>query len=204
MCWLQQSAQLWHYPTFLLLPLMVIAGIECFAGYRAWRLLLGLNGAVLGFIAGVWLSVMLGQPMLALIGSFVGAGAGVALFTGVTPIGSFVFMFGSAASLAVLLGQFAGVPRHWLMPGGGIVGAVSVLAALAIRRPVMIGLAAIAGAQQMASAWHAYSLPYDSMPLPDVVDPSELAIFVALATAGLVVQFATSRRLSADEVGLDS
>ena len=60
MCWLQQSGQLWSYPTFVLIPLMVIGGIECFAGYRALRFLLGLNGAILGFAAGAALGMLSG------------------------------------------------------------------------------------------------------------------------------------------------
>jgi hypothetical protein len=105
MCWLQQSAQLWHYPTFLLVPLMVIACIECFAGYRAWRFLIGFNGAVLGFVGGAVLCVMAGAPMLVLVGAFVGTVAGAVLFAWVVPLGSFVFVLGSVVSLTMLLGH---------------------------------------------------------------------------------------------------
>src|ERR1700758_3032560 len=103
MCWLQQSSQLWHYPTFLLFPLLLIASIECFAGYHAWRLLLGINGAVLGFVAGACLSVLLGNPVLLVVGAFGGAAVGAALFSLVVPLGSVVFAFATAASLTILL-----------------------------------------------------------------------------------------------------
>src|SRR5580765_2166008 len=102
MCWLQQSGQLWSYPTFLLVPLMVIGAVECFAGYRAWRFLLGLNGAVLGFAAGAVLCMLLGAPMLILIGAVGGGVAGALLFAGLAPLGTFIFAFGSMASLTIL------------------------------------------------------------------------------------------------------
>ena len=194
MCWLYQSAQLWHFPSFLLLPLMIVASIECFAGYLAWRFLLGLNGAVLGFVAGAMLCVLLGLSTLMLFGAVAGALVGAALLVIVVPLGSFVFAFGSAASLALLLGRTVWVPAQWLMPVAVSTGLVSAVAVLAGRRPVMITLAAVAGAQQTAGAWRAYFLPCDCPPVADTITASEWAGFITLTVAGLLVQLATSRR----------
>ena len=191
MCWLQQSTQLWYYPTFLLYPLLVIACIECFAGYRAWRFLIGLNGGVLGFVVGAVLCMLLGVPMLVLLGAIAGAIAGVALFVGIVPLGSFVFSLGSAASLAIHLCRIGGIPVHWFMPIAASAGLAGAVAAQFVPRPAMIAIAAVAGAQQIAAAWHAYYLPGNSAPLQDVVVPSELAAFIILAAAGLLIQFAT-------------
>lgn len=193
MCWLQHSAQLWSYPTFLLFPLAFIAAIECFAGYHAWRFLIGLNGGILGLAAGGMLGMVLGNSTLVLLGALVGAAAGGFLFAAIVPLGSFVFTLGSAASLAILLGEIIHIPLYWLMPAAIVGGLAAGIAALAACRPVMIAVAAVAGAQQMAGAWCAYHLPYDTTPLPDVIDPSELAAFLALTAAGLLIQFATSR-----------
>ena len=204
MCWLQQSAQLWYCPTFLLYPLLVIAGIECFAGYYAWRFLIGVNGAVLGFVAGAVVGMMLGNPMLALLGAFAGAVGGAALFIGILPLGSFVFAFGSAASLAVLLGRVAGLPAVCYVLIAAIGGVACGLWALSAGRPAIIVLAAIAGAQQIAGVWQAYWLPVDSTPLPDVMAGSEWMIFLALAAAGLFIQFATSHKAPAGESKTES
>ena len=196
MCWLQQSAQLWSYPTFLLVPLMVIGCIECFAGYRAWRFLLGLNGAVLGFVAGAMLSMLLGAPILMLVGAVAGAVGGAALFVGIAPLGTFIFAFGSMASLTILLAQIGGAPPRWIMPLAGAAGVAGAAAALAGCRPFMIAIAAVAGAQQIAGAWRAHDLPRGTLPLPDAVTPSEAAAFIVLAAAGLLLQFAHVSRVS--------
>ena len=192
MCWLQQSAQLWSYPTFLLIPLMLLACIECFAGYRAWRFLLAVNGAVLGFVGGAVVAVLCGAPMLVLIGAVAGAVAGGLLFAGLVPLGSFVFAFGSAASLTILLARLSGLPPYCITPLAAAAGIAAGLAALAVWRPFMITIAAVAGAQQLASAWYAHHVPYDSSPLPDSIAPSELAAFIALAASGLLIQFFTT------------
>ena len=191
MCWLQQSAQLWSYPTFLLVPLIVIACIECFAGYRAWRFLLVLNGAVLGFIGGAMLAVFSGAAMMLLIGAVAGAIAGGFLFACAVRLGSFVFAFGSVTSLTMILAHGARVPSEYVLPMAGAAGLAGALAATASCRPFMIAVAAIAGAQQVASAWHAYRVPYGSPPLAQDA-ASEPAVFIALAAIGLLVQCATS------------
>jgi len=199
MCWLQQSAQLWSWPTFLLVPLMILAFIECFAGYYAWRFLLGVNGAVLGFITGVTLSMMLGAPLLVFIGALAGAIVGAVLFAGVARLGSFVFAFGSTASLTMLLARFAGIPPQLVAPLAAAAGFAGALAAVAIGRPFMISIAAVAGAQQIASAWRAYRIPCGESPLPDDVTGPESVSFIALAALGLLLQFATSRHPTSGE-----
>ena len=201
MCWLCQSAQLWYFPSFLLVPLMLVAGLECFAGYYTWRFLIGLNGAVIGFVAGAMLGMLLGPPMLVLLGAIAGALGGAALFYRVVPLGSFVFTFSSAGSLAIILGRAAFIPANWLMLVAVGTGLTSAIVVLTGRRAVMIVIAAIAGAQQIAGAWRAYFLPGDCVPLPHVIPPSEWAGFVTLAAVGLMVQFATSRARRAGHAG---
>jgi hypothetical protein len=196
MCWLQQSAQLWSYPTFVLVPLMVVGTIECFAGYRAWRFLLGLNGAVLGFVAGAMVSLLLGSPILVLVGGIGGGIAGAILFAGVAPVGTFIFTFGSIASLTILLAHIAGTPSRWIMPLAAGAGLAAATLALNRCRYLMIAVAAIAGAQQIASAWRAHQLPHGALPLPEIVTQSEAVAFIALAAVGLLVQFADVRLIA--------
>jgi hypothetical protein len=195
MCWLQQSAQLWWYPTFLLIPLMALACVECFAGYHAWRFLIAVNGAMLGCVAAAMLGALTGSPSMILFGGLVGAVAGGLLFVSYVPLGSVVFAFASATSLIVLLTHVVGVPPPWTVPLAVAAGLAGALGALAVSRPCMIVIASVAGAQQIASAWCAYHMPYDVVPIPNVVDSSESAAFIALAAAGLLVQFMTSRAL---------
>jgi hypothetical protein len=195
MCWLHQSAELWHYPTFLLWPLLLVACIECFAGYHAWRFLLGLNGALLGFMCGAMVCMMLDASLLVLLGAFVGAGAGAVFFAGIVPLGSAVFAFGSVASFTILAGRAVGLPSACYLAIAAVAGIVVATAALKLGRPVMIAVAAVAGAQQIVAAWSAYRLPADSIPLPDTWIPSEWELLLALAFVGLLIQSATSRHL---------
>jgi hypothetical protein len=199
MCWLQQSAQLWSYPTFLLIPLMGLAAVECFAGYRAWRFLLGANGAVLGFVGGASLAMLLGAPMLVVIGALAGGVAGAVLFTRVVPLGSIVFAFGSTASLVLVLARIAASPAHMVVPLAALAGSAGAIAALARYRRFMISITSVAGAQQFATAWYVYHLSYDSPPMPDLMAPSESLAFIGLAALGLLLQFA-SARLSSSEL----
>jgi len=191
MCWLQQSAQLWYYPTFLLYPLAVIAIVECFAGYYAWRFLVGLNGAIAGFIGGAMLGAIVGGAMLALVGALLGALAGVALFAGIAPVGNFIFAFATVASFSIFLGRVTNLAPPPIMALAVIFGVGSALLAIALCRPAMIVIASLAGAQQIASAYSAYRLPYDLLPTPDILAPSELVAFLTLAVLGLSTQFAT-------------
>ena len=192
MCWLHQSAQLWTYPTFLLVPLMGLALVECFAGYRAWRFLLGANGAILGFVGGAMVAVMSGSPVLVLVGAVGGAVAGAYVLATIAPLGSFVFAFGTATSLTMLLAELAGAPHYYAMPLGMAAGLAAAVAALTSCRRMMIAIAAIAGAQQLASAWNAYHFPYGSIPTPGQISGSELSAFVTLTALGLLLQYATS------------
>jgi hypothetical protein len=193
MCWLQPSAQLWHLPTFLLWPLLLIACLECFAGYHAWRLLLGVSGAALGLVLGALVSIWMGATLLVLLGALAGALAGAFFFAGIPPLGSSVFAFGSVASFLILLGRVAGFPSHFYLPVALAAGLGGIVAVLTLRRPARITLAAVAGAQQIAAAWSAYHLPASSNPCPETLIPTEWLLFCILAAIGLLVQFATSR-----------
>jgi hypothetical protein len=184
--------------------MMVIGVIECFAGYRGWRFLLGVNGAVFGSVAGAMLCMLLGAPIMILIGLLGGGVAGAALFAGIAPLGSFVFAFVSMFSLTIFLAHIAAAPPHLIMPLAVAGGLACAVAALAACRPFMIAIAAVAGAQQISSAWRAHHLPRGALPLPDLVTPSETALFIALAAAGLLVQFVQKPIISKTSVPKES
>jgi hypothetical protein len=190
MCWLQQSTQLWYWPTFLLIPLSILALVECFAGSWAWRFLLGLNGAVFGFVTGALLCAMFGAPMLAIVGALAGAVAGAALFAGNAKIGGFIFAFGSGASLTMVVAHSIGTGGTEIMFFSGCTGLAAAVASLKVWRPAITVITAVAGAHQVASAWRAYHFPRDSVPMLNATDMPELIAFLALAVAGLLVQFA--------------
>jgi hypothetical protein len=193
-CWLLESAQLWSYPTFLLAPLMVVACIECVAGVSAWRFLLGLNGVVLGFVGGAILAVFCGAPAMLFIAAFAGAVAGGFLFAGAVRMGSFVFAFGSATSLTMILARGSAVPPNSVFPLAAAAGLAGAIAAAAGRSPFIIALTALAGAQQAVTAWHAYLLPAGSAP-PTTHVPSDPAAVIALAASGALVKSGTFRLL---------
>ena len=194
MCWLQQSAQLWYYPSFLLIILAAVAAIECFAGFCAWRFLIGLNGAVLGFIGGAIFGAMFGTPMMMLAGALAGAIAGAALFAGIVQVGTFVVASGSTASMTMLLTHLLHMPGRWALPLAAVAGLWGGVAALVCGRPVIIAIAAIAGAQQLHCACSTFLLPGDVIPIPDVMGSRDFVSILGLALAGLVVQLATMRR----------
>jgi hypothetical protein len=196
MCWLHQSAELWHYPTFLLWPLLLVACVECFAGYHAWRFLLGLNGALLGFLAGLLICVWTGSPVLAVLGALAAAAAGAVLFATCLPLGTSVVAFGSAASFAILVGHALALPSALFLSLAGVAGIVVAVAVWKFGRPVLIAIAAAAGAQQIVAAWSACHLPADLIPVSNTLVPSEWAITAALAALGLLIQFATTPQRS--------
>lgn len=184
--------------------------LSCFAGYRLFRLVLGIYGLILG--AFVTTSVMGTSNMWALVvaavaGGLVGAVLMVAAyFMGVGFIG---------AGLAALLLNLAwraigGDPPTWLLVVVCVAGALAALSA--VRYVVVFGTAiagawtfivgalALAGnpsAQRAAAAgdvWILYPLG------PNPGEGWQVAAWFGLAVAGVVVQLATTKKGGARKV----
>ena len=88
-----------------------------------------------------------------------------------------------------------GAPREIVAPLAGAGGLVVGLLGVFGRRPALIGITAVSGAQQLLSAGPAVLAFYGPAPtpLPDMVTPAQLAVFLTLVTAGLLIQFLTPR-----------
>ncbi|MEI8196702.1 MAG: hypothetical protein WCI73_12460 [Phycisphaerae bacterium] len=193
MCWLFSTTDLWRYPRGVLLVLAVLALVECFAGFRAWRFLLGLNGAILGFCAGVFLGLATQSPILLPIVALAGLAGGASLFAMVEPVGMFVFAACTGISLACIWGGATHIPLAVVFPLAAVAGLLAALACGAVGRGVILILTAIAGAQQISNVAAAYLWSVDAPGnLRGMVGLREVGIFVVLAGAGLAVQYFTA------------
>lgn len=197
-----------HYNQGLMLPasfqtpaaLVLLAGgiISCFAGYRVFRIVLGIYGFIIGALVAssamgtehtVWMIVG------ALVGGMVGALILVAAyFVGVALLGA-----GIGALAASLI--WASLGRE---PGAVVVIVFAIagaLAALALQRYVIIGATAFGGAWTIvvgalalegnrvaldASAKNNVWLVYPTSPAPG--NYWILLVWIALAVAGVLVQ----------------
>jgi hypothetical protein len=171
--------------------------LACFAGYRLFRLVLGIFGAIAGALVAT--SVIGPENTLWLIGAIlVGAIAG-----------ALIFVFAYFAGVALLGAGFGAMAAHlvWLAIGGepGLIAVIlcsiaGALLALWLERYVIIVATALVGAQMavvgavallteqaMADApsravYRVY--PLDPLPATDW----DLYAWMALALAGLIVQ----------------
>jgi hypothetical protein len=123
----------------------IIGGVlSCFAGYRLFRLVLGINGFILGAL---WASSMMGPhnnafvlALAALVGGLVGSIVLVAgYFMGVALLGAGL----GVLALNVCAKPFGGDPHWAIVVGGALVGA---LVALSVTRYVIIVGTAFGGA----------------------------------------------------------
>jgi hypothetical protein len=180
--------------------LVLLAGgvVSCFAGYRAFRVVLGIYGFIIGALFAssamgtehtVW---MIGG---ALVGGVVGALILIAAyFIGVALLGAGV----GALAATLIWASFGHEPGALVVILFAVVGA---LAALALQRYVIIGGTALAGAWTMivgALALAGNRLPIDTAPRSGAwliypMNPAPgnywiLAVLVALWITGVIVQ----------------
>jgi len=176
--------------------LVLLAGgvIACFAGYRVFRVVLGIYGFILGalFASGAmgtehttWMIVA------ALAGGVAGALILIAAyFVGVALLGAGI----GALTASLIWASFGGEPGAITVIVFAIVGA---LGALALQRYVIVGATAFGGAWTMvvgvmaltgdkAAAPRNVWLPYPMHPTPGQY--WVLLIWLALALAGVLVQ----------------
>jgi hypothetical protein len=183
---------------------LALAGLlACFAGYRLFRVVLGING----FVLGAFITTSMMEPSsswtlvaAAIVGGIVGALLMLgAFFMGVGLVGA-----GLAALAVNLLWRIpGGDPPTWLLIVACVLGA---LGALSIARHVIIfgtaiggawtllvgglALAGDPGAMRAASAgdiWILYTQPADG-------HWWHMAAWIALSLVGVVVQMATSKK----------
>jgi hypothetical protein len=171
--------------------------LACFAGYRLFRLVLGIFGAIAGALVAT--SLVGPENTLWLIGAIlIGAIAG-----------ALVFVFAYFAGVALLGAGFGAMAAHlvWLAIGGepGLIAVIlfsiaGALVALWLERYVIIVATALVGAQmavvgavalltEQAMADAASRAVYRVYPLdPLPATAWDLYAWMALALAGLIVQ----------------
>lgn len=177
--------------------------LNCFFGYRIFRVLLGVYGFVLGALVGAVVagSVSAGQVWVLAIGAIVGGIVGAALMVLLYFVG--VFAVGAVAGmlLANAIGVAVGidVPTLVVIIVAGVVGIV----ALILQRVALVLATAFSGAWT-AVAGVAALLAGESVSLGLLGQPEgwtrvdlpllvTLAAWLLLGVAGAVVQFQTTR-----------
>jgi hypothetical protein len=179
--------------------------LACFAGYRLFRVVLGIYGFLLGaFIATSFVGTASTWSLI--VAALAGGVAGallmfVAYFTGVGLVGAGL----AAVALHVVWRFVGGDPPTWLLV---IVCVLGALLALSIARLVVIFGTGLAGAWTLMLG--AMALLGDSSALASALngdvwilyplDPAAegrwwpTAVWLGIAGAGIIVQLATSRR----------
>jgi len=180
---------------------IVVGAIQCFFGYRLFKLVLGLTGFIVGAVLVGTLSyeVSGGQQLLALIGGLVGGLVGAVLLVTLYFVG--VFVIGAFLG-AVLAGAVFGATGH------EPVGVVLLLAAVAcgvvalVFQKLMIILATAFGGSWNVVTGIAFFATRSFNPMdPETllraggsVVNGVLLAWLVLGLAGLVVQYRTQPR----------
>jgi hypothetical protein len=176
--------------------------LNCFFGYRIFKVMLGIYGFLLGALVGALVAGGLagGQTWVLLVGAIVGGIVGAALMVLLYLVG--VFVVGALAG--VLLANAVGAALGFTMPTWVVIilAVVVGIVALILQRAVLILATALSGAWAVVSGG-ASLLPGHSLSLR-LVSPSGswkeeglalsimLAAWLVLGIVGALVQFRTT------------
>ncbi len=191
--------------TALLIALVTIAFglLNCFFGYRIFRVLLGLYGLVLGAFVGLTVAANVsgGQTLWLIVGAIVGGLVGAALMVLLYFVG--VFLVGAAAG--ALLTNAIGAMLGFDMPTLVVIIVAVVVGVIAlIAQRLIIILATAFGGAWLAVSGGMMLFTGESLPglgvftLPATWERATvgtliiLAAWLVLAIAGTVVQFRTT------------
>lgn len=120
--------------------------LNCFFGYRIFRIMLGVYGFIVGAVAGFGLvsSVAPNETLWLLLGALIGGLLGAALMVVFYFIGVFLVGALAGALLADTIGQLFGVDLHWLVI---LIAAITAgIMALFFQRYAIIAATALSGA----------------------------------------------------------
>jgi hypothetical protein len=176
--------------------------LNCFFGYRIFRIMLGVYGFVLGAVAGLSLvsSVAPSETLWLLLGALIGGVLGATVMVVFYFIGVFLMGALAGALVADTIGQAFGVDLHWLVL---IIAAVTVgVMALFFQRYAIILATALSGAwTAVASTFSLISgqeLRLRQVFAQAAAQRAGLALWIVLVTwlvlavAGVVVQLRTT------------
>jgi hypothetical protein len=177
--------------------------LNCFFGYRIFRVLLAIYGLVLGAFVGLAVAgtVAGGQALWLIVGAIAGAIVGAALMVLLYFVGVFVVGALAGALLANTIGAVVGIDMPTLVVI--VVAVMVVIVALIAQRVVIILVTAFSGAWGAVSGavllLAGHSLPglsilarpaaWQGVDLPML---ASLLVLLALGIAGAVVQFRTT------------
>lgn len=177
--------------------------LNCFFGYRVFRVLLGVYGLILGVLVGAALAadVTGGEMVWVIVGAVVGGLVGAALFVLLYFVAVFVVGAAGGVSLATLLGGALGVDVHPVVVL--IVAVVVGIIAVIVQRAILILATALTGAWLAVSGTAALitgTEPAFTGVFQRAVEGEAgsyslvvLAAWLVLSIAGATVQFITTR-----------
>ena len=189
-------------PESALLAYVVLVGVgllNCFFGYRLFRVLLG----IWGFLAGAGLGMTLLQgagidPLVRILGALLCGIVGALLVSLLYFLGVFLFGAGFGLLIASVIQQHLHAQLAW--PVIAVVAAVGGVAALVLQRPLITLFTAFGGAWVVVSGTAAAvaGCPLRSFPA-NCVHPSPWALVILVAWLvlgfiGLATQFQLSRQ----------
>ncbi|MBN1660551.1 MAG: DUF4203 domain-containing protein [Anaerolineae bacterium] len=195
----------------LLVALILIAFglLNCLAGYRIFRLLLGLYGLILGVIVGATIAgnVTDGETVWVIVGAIAGGLVGAALFVLLYFVGVFLVGAAGGVSLVTFLGGMLSMEMPTLVI---LIVAIAVgIIALIVQRAVLILATAFSGAwlavsgvaALMTGAEPAWVRLFRRAAGGEVNDYSLIVLgaWLVLGVLGAVVQFVTTREGAEDE-----
>jgi hypothetical protein len=190
--------------TFLIGLISIAFGLlNCFFGYRIFRVLLGIYGFLLGALVGLIVAgnIAAGQTLWLLVGAIVGGVIGAVLMVFLYFVGVFVVGALAGALLSNAIGAMVGVdvPTVVVVIVAIVVGVVALIA----QRVVLILATAFSGSWGAVAGgvllFTGHSLPglgvlarpstWEQADLPMLV---VLLVWLALGVAGALVQFRTT------------
>ena len=179
--------------------LAILAGaMNCFFGYRIFRLLLAMWGLILGAVAGVMLGMMDGRVVWIVVGGILGGVVGIFLmlllyYVAIFLLGAYVGALGGVVLSAWL--RFA--PPNWMSAVGALAG--GILAIFFQKMLIILGTAFVGAANV---AWGIFTLAgrrfditqeslNNQQSLRQTIETNwdVLITWCAISAAGIIIQY---------------
>jgi len=176
----------------LMLAFLAFGVLQCFFGYRLFKVILG----ILGFFWGAALGAVVGAltgPLFVLLFAIVGGVLGAVLFVLLFFVGIFVLGAGLGLLVGMAISALGGViPAVFIALPLALVGGVL---ALIFQKLIIILATAFGGAWSVVSSVAAIALgaqAFDWLKTPDTLGSWSAAVpvaWIALAVVGVIVQY---------------
>jgi hypothetical protein len=207
---LEQLPALNTSSTLLIALVLICFGLlNCFFGYRIFRILLAIYGFVLGALVGIIVAgtIAPGQTLWLIVGAIAGGAIGAVLMIVLYFVGVFVIGALGGALLANAIGTILGItmPTVVVIIAAVVVGIIALIA----QRAVLILVTAFAGAWGAIGGgmllFTGQSLPaLGTFARPAAIEQANmptliiLIVWLILGIAGTIVQFHMTREVKAE------